>query len=195
MDNVVQTDANTDTNSAQTPSQGAHKQPPLSSSLNPSSLDQDLKEKDPTATREDSYESFFSAYKRVFQRELTPFQIGELGDYIDKDEMPEDLIVHAIKRAGLKGGGIGFVIRILNDYAAAGIKTTEQAKVADKLFDEPKKTRANRPAGNSKPPMKVVKDDGPPPEVSPEELERMLEQARRLKAMKPGEARKGRDEK
>ncbi|XID91057.1 DnaD domain protein [Paenibacillaceae bacterium WGS1546] len=137
----------------------------------------ETKEATPTAL---PFESLFSAYKRVYQRELTPYQVQELGAYIDNDGIEEAVVVHAIERAALKGGGIGLVVRILNDYAAEGAKTLDQAKESDKQFDAPKRTK-RAPSESGRPQLKVVKNDGQAPEVSPEEMERMLERARQLK--------------
>ena len=92
-------------------------------------------------------EPFAAAYRRVFQRDLTPFQAEELGAYIDQEGFEEAVVVRAIERAGRAGGGIRLVMHILNDYAAAGAKTLAGAIAFDaeyearKQRDGPRKSR------------------------------------------------------
>lgn len=85
--------------------------------------------------REDSQEPFPAAYRRVYQRDLTPYQAQELGAYIDQDGFEEAVIVRAIERAALTGGGIKLILHILNDYAAAGVKTLAGAISFDAEHD------------------------------------------------------------
>lgn len=92
-------------------------------------------------------EPFAAAYRRVFRRDLTPFQAEELGAYIDQEGFEEAVVVRAIERAGRAGGGIRLVMHILNDYAAAGAKTLAGAVAFDaeyearKQRDGPRKSR------------------------------------------------------
>ncbi len=92
-------------------------------------------------------EPFAAAYRRVFRRDLTPFQAEELGAYIDQEGFEEAVVVRAIERAGRAGGGIRLVMHILNDYAAAGAKTLAGAIAFDaeyearKQRDGPRKSR------------------------------------------------------
>ena len=86
-------------------------------------------------------ETFAMAYKRVYQRDLTSFQAEKLGAYIDDDGIEEAVVVRAIERAALVGGGINLIVKILNDYAAAGVKTLDQAIAMDEEFE---RRRLNR---------------------------------------------------
>jgi DNA replication protein DnaD len=85
--------------------------------------------------REENPETFAAAYVRVYQRELTPFQAEQLAAYIDQEGFEEAVVVRAIERAALSGGGIKLVLHILNDYAAAGAKTLAGALAFDAEHD------------------------------------------------------------
>jgi DNA replication protein DnaD len=95
-------------------------------------------------------ESFPAAYRRVYRRDLTPFQAEQLGTYIDQDGFEEAVINRAIERAALAGGGIKLILHILNDYAAAGAKTLEGAIAFDAEHEarrqrgDPRTTRQSR---------------------------------------------------
>lgn len=95
-------------------------------------------------------ESFPAAYRRVYRRDLTPFQAEQLGAYIDQEGFEEDVVVRAIERAALAGGGMKLVLHILNDYAAAGAKTLEGAIAFDAEHEarrqrgDPRTTRQSR---------------------------------------------------
>lgn len=84
-------------------------------------------------------ENFYCAYQRTHKRELTPFQVQKLSAYIDNDGMEESVIINAMERAALKGGGLSLIITILNDYAAGGVKTLGAARSFDYDFDKRKK--------------------------------------------------------
>jgi hypothetical protein len=87
-------------------------------------------------TQRPDQEPFAAAYVRVYQRDLTPFQAQELGAYIDDEGFEEAVIVRAIERAAFKGGGIGLVTKILNDYAAGGAKSISAATAYDEHFEK-----------------------------------------------------------
>lgn len=96
---------------------------------------QDINTAAADARAHETTEPFPAAYRRVYQRDLTPFQAQELGAYIDRDGFEEAVVVRAIERAALSGGGIKLILHILNDYAAAGVKTLAGAISFDAEHD------------------------------------------------------------
>ena len=106
---------------------------------------------DDDQTEKSSYEPFAAAYRRVCQRDLTPFQAEQLGAYIDQDGFEEAVVVRAIERAALRGGGFNLILHILNDYAAGGAKTLDGAIAYDEEF-EARKKRENARQANKSPP-------------------------------------------
>ncbi len=104
-------------------------------------LELELNRNTATTTREDESiheEPFSATYERVNQRGLTPYQAEVLGKYIDDEGFEESVIVRAIERAGTKGAGISLVLKILNDYAAGGVKTLQAAIAFDTEFEKGK---------------------------------------------------------
>lgn len=131
-------------------------------------------------------ESFFTAYKRVYQRDLTTYQLQQLSAYIDNEGFEEAVVIRAIEKAGMIGGSIGLILKIMNDYAANGAKTLLGAKEYDAQFESKKQGNRNRGSrgGSPKPNLTVVRSDGPAPALSREESARMRELARKLKEEK-----------
>jgi DnaD/phage-associated family protein len=130
-----------------------------------------------------SYESFYAAHIRVFGFECNPIQVQELGDYIEQDGMDEAVVVRAIERAGLKskeGYNFSFILRILNDYIDAGVRTVSAAVAADEQYQAKKESSSSsrpnpsRPSSRSSPPVQSSK------QRRSDDLRRKAEEARRL---------------
>ncbi|ASA21991.1 DnaD domain protein [Paenibacillus donghaensis] len=98
------------------------------------------------AAEPESYESFYSAHKRVFGFECNPFQASKLGVYIDQDGLDERVVIRAIERAALAATGYRFnlITKILDDYFYSGVKTLEAAVAWDANFDAKKQTGNTR---------------------------------------------------
>jgi DnaD/phage-associated family protein len=116
-----------------------------------------------TTDARETRETYFQAYERVNQRMMTPYQAQQLGKYIDEEGFDESVIVRAIERAGMVSPDVRLVLKILNDYAAAGAKTLDRAILFDQKFDQSKAARAS-PKGAPK-----------------NKLQRELEQLQRLR--------------
>ncbi len=103
------------------------------------------------------YESFYSAHNRIWRFECNPLQAEKLAAYIDQDGMEEQVIIRAMERAALKGTGykFGLITKILNDYAAAKVKTIAQAIALDNEFEKNKKIS---PSNRGQPPKKDLPD-------------------------------------
>lgn len=159
---------------------GAPRVPVPSPSPSPSPLNSS------TTTKGTDSESFYETYRKVFQRDLTTYQLQQLMAYIDQEGFEESVLIRAIETSGMKGGGIGLVLKIMNDYAANGAKTLLGAKEYDAQFESKKQGNRNRGSrgGSPKPNLTVVRSDGPAPTLSREESARMRELARKLKEEK-----------
>lgn len=83
-------------------------------------------------------ESYYAAYRRAFNRDMTPMQSEQLGKYIDDEGFEEAVIIRAIERAALKAGNFNLVVKILNDYADGGAKTIQGAEAYDAAFEQSK---------------------------------------------------------
>lgn len=90
-------------------------------------------------------ECLYVAYQRVFGFGPTPHQVDQLGRYIDDDGLEEEVVVRAIERAGLNGpSSFKLIIKILNDYAAAGAKTMAMAQAFDADFEARQREKERR---------------------------------------------------
>ncbi|UPK45749.1 DnaD domain protein [Paenibacillus pabuli] len=105
-----------------------------------SGLLRDFSSSTSTSSDHGEYESFYSAHMRVFGAECNPLQSQQLGEYIDKDGMAEEVVVRAIERAGMASKGYNFklITKILNDYFIGGVRTLEQAIAIDREYDNRK---------------------------------------------------------
>jgi DnaD/phage-associated family protein len=139
--------------------------------------------KDLSSSASSSYESFYAAHIRVFGFECNPIQVQKLGDYIDQDGMDEAVVVRAIERAGLKTKEeyqFSFILRILNDYIDAGVRTVSAAVAADEQYQAKKessssiRTNQSSPSSRSSPPGQSSK------QRRADDLRRKAEEARRI---------------
>lgn len=125
-------------------------------------------------------ETFYRAHERVFGFGPTPIQSEELGTYID-DGIEESVIIRAIERAGTNGTGHSYplVKKIMNDYLAAGVKTLVAAEEFDRDYERRKSRQTQQRGQPSKPKLEIIKDT-PKTAVTPDQLEKMREVARKL---------------
>ncbi|MEK4052674.1 DnaD domain protein [Paenibacillus sp. FSL F4-0087] len=112
-----------------------------------SGLLRDFNSSTSTSSDHGEYESFYSAHLRVFGAECNPLQSQQLGDYIDRDGMEEEVVVRAIERAGMASKGYNFklITKILNDYFIGGVRTLEQAIAIDREYDNRKNKTTIKP--------------------------------------------------
>lgn len=88
------------------------------------------------AAREESQQTVIETYRKVKNRDLTPFQLDKLMAYVDNEGFDPAVVVHAIERAGTAdSSGIKLILTILNDYAACGAKSIDRAAAFDAEFD------------------------------------------------------------
>lgn len=136
--------------------------------------------KDLSSSASSSYESYYAAHIRVFGFKCTPYQAEKLGAYIDQDGMDEAVVVRAIERAGLKSKEeyqFSFILRILNDYIDAGVRTVSAAVTADEEYESKKEGSSSvrsSQSNRSSPPVKTSK------QRRSDDLRRKAEEARRL---------------
>jgi DnaD/phage-associated family protein len=140
IDCDVINDTKRDANRAQSDAQSATQTASINKDLNTSSSS--------SSGQGETYESYYTAHKRVFGFECNPHQSQQLGVYIDQDGMEEKVVIRAIERAGAASTGYNFkfIARILDDYFKSGVKTLQQAVVIDDAFD----ARKNRSTDNKK---------------------------------------------
>nr|WP_254639639.1 DnaD domain protein [Cohnella sp. GbtcB17] len=157
----------------------------------PNSTVQNQDQEQAAAAAPATSETFALAFKRVYQRDLTPFQAEELGAYIDKDGLEEAVIVRAIERSAKKEGGLSLVLKMLDDYASAGAKTVTGAKAIDDQHEasrqRPRKSYGVPPSDPSKtktgkPAMPVVNKEQPAKAMTEEERAEARRLARQLDA-------------
>ncbi|MDU0332557.1 DnaD domain protein [Paenibacillus sp. 3LSP] len=101
---------------------------------------------------ETGYESFYSAYNRVFGFDCNPFQAQQLADYIEQDGIEEAVVIRAIERAATASTGHNFklILKIMDDYYKSGVRTLEQAKAIDAQYDARRMVKSSVPVGSRK---------------------------------------------
>ncbi|MNO15487.1 Replication initiation and membrane attachment [compost metagenome] len=70
----------------------------------------------------------YNAHKRIFGFECNPFQVKRLAEFIDNLGMDEQLVVHAMERAGKMSHRYIFklIVHLLDRYHAEGILKMSQ---------------------------------------------------------------------
>jgi len=129
-------------------------------------------------------------------------KVGHLGlDQINAylGVVETGVIELAIKAA--EGKHLNYFLSTINDWITSGKTTVAQVLYVPEKGEPPahqsgQKSRSKggyNSSSTGKPKMTVVKDDGPPPEISPEEFEQMMRRANELKYKQIGDSKKARE--
>ena len=98
---------------------------------------------EPTEQEKPAYESYFKAHERLFGFPPSKSQRDELNDFIDVQGLDESVVVRALERADLRGGGYNFrlITGILHSYQMAGASSLDKAIAYDAAFEANKQAR------------------------------------------------------
>ncbi|GAB2692040.1 DnaD domain-containing protein [Paenibacillus thermoaerophilus] len=88
-----------------------------------------LERESQTAERGGGRRDIFSVFEQEFARPLTPMECETISMWLDKDRLPEELILAALKEAVFSGKvHFKYIDRILLEWSRNQVRTVEQAR-------------------------------------------------------------------
>lgn len=84
-------------------------------------------------------------YQKAYGKYLTPLQLDELNQLMDKHGMEPALLAYGIEKAARAGAAFSYAARIFTSWLDKGIRTKEQALQEEAEFKNNKGNRNGQP--------------------------------------------------